>query len=116
MSESDNPKDERDLGVQPLDKMMDAWGIENHDVVAVSTEQLTHKQVQKARKGRRLTLKMMQKVTRAYNVCIWHRLTAEQKEAYYEYMHRDLFSYAKGFQENWEDPNTALIVEFREAE
>ena len=40
----------------------------------------------------------------------------EQKEVYYEYMHRDLFSYAKGFQENWEDPNTALIVEFREAE
>ena len=116
MSESDNPKDERDLRVQPLDKMMDAWGIENHDVVAVSTEQLTHKQVQKARKGRRLTLKMMQKVTRAYNVCIWHRLTVEQKEVYYEYMHRDLFSYAKGFQENWEDPNTALIVEFREAE
>ncbi len=112
MSDSDYSKDERDLGPQPLDIMMDAWGIDNHDVVAVSTEQLTHKQVQKARKGRRLTLKMMQKVTRAYNVCIWHRLTKEQKETYYEYMHRDLFSYAKGFQENWEDPNTNLIAEF----
>ena len=55
---------ERDLGSQPLDRMMDEWGMGNHDVVSVSTEQLTHKQVQKARKGRRLTLKMMQKVSR----------------------------------------------------
>ena len=116
MSESDYPKDERDLGVQPLDQMIDLWGIDNHDVVAVSTEQLTHKQVQKARKGRRLTLKMMQKVTRAFNVCIWHRLTKEQKEVYYEYMHRDLFNYAKGFQENWEDPNKELIAEFNKDE
>lgn len=112
MSDSDYSKDDRDLGSQPLDTMMEAWGLDNHDVVAVSTEQLTHKQVHKARKGRRLTLKMMQKVTRAYNVCIWHRLTKEQKEVYYEYMHRDLFNYAKGFQENWEDPNAGLIVEF----
>ena len=52
--------DERDLGLQPLDKMMDEWGLDNHQLVEVSTEQLTHKQVQKARKGRRLTLKMMQ--------------------------------------------------------
>ncbi len=111
MSNSDYPKDDRDLGAQPLDHMMEAWGLENHDIVAVSTEQLTHKQVQKARKGRRLTLKMMQKVTRAFNVCIWHRLNKEQKEAYYEYMHRDLFNYAKGFQSGWQDPNHALMEE-----
>ena len=49
--------DERDLGLQPLDKMMNEWAIDNHQLVEVSTEQLTHKQVQKARKGRRLTLK-----------------------------------------------------------
>ena len=77
--------DERDLGLQPLDKMMGEWGIDNHQLVEVSTEQLTHKQVQKARKGRRLTLKMMQKVTRAFNVAIWGQLSDEQKEAYYEY-------------------------------
>ena len=111
MSDSDYSKDDRDLGAQPLDQMMEDWGLENHDIVAVSTEQLTHKQVQKARKGRRLTLKMMQKVTRAFNVAIWHRLNKEQKEAYYEYMHRDLFNYAKGFQENWEDPNQGLMAE-----
>lgn len=99
---------DNDLGDQPLDNMMEGWQLENHDLVEVSTEQLTHKQVQRARKGRRLTLKMMQKVTRAFNVSIWHRLTDEQKEAYYEYMHRDLFSYAKGYDTDWKDPNTEL--------
>lgn len=104
---------ERDLGPQPLDRMMDEWGMGNHDMVEVSTEQLTHKQVQKARKGRRLTLKMMQKVTRAFNVAIWHRLSDEQKEGYYEYMHRDLFNYAKGYDADWVDPNASLQVELK---
>lgn len=99
---------ERDLGSQPLDHMMNEWGINNHDMVSVSTEQLSHKQVQKARKGRRLTLKMMQKVTRAFNVTIWYRLSDEQKEGYYEYMHRDLFNYAKGYDAEWIDPNESL--------
>lgn len=106
MSNAD--RDERDLGVQPLDGMMQAWGIGNHELVEVSTEQLTHKQVQKARNGRRLTLKMMQKVTRAFNVTIWHKLNDEQKEAYYEYMHRDLFNYAKGHDASWSDPNVDI--------
>ncbi|MBK1790019.1 hypothetical protein [Persicirhabdus sediminis] len=105
---------ERDFGDQPLDRMMQAWGMSNHDLVEVSTEQMTHKQVQKARKGRRLTLKMMQKVCRAFNVAIWYQLNDEEKEAYYEYMHRDLFSYAKGADENWVDPNTKLIEAFLE--
>lgn len=103
--------EERDLGAQPLDGMMQSWGIGNHDLVEVSTEQLTHKQVQKARNGRRLTLKMMQKVTRAFNVAIWYKLNDEQKEAYYEYMHRDLFNYAKGHVADWQDPNTAMMAE-----
>jgi hypothetical protein len=97
-----------DLGEQPLDAMMLAWKLENHNLVEVSTEQLTHKQVQRARKGRRLTLKMMQKVTRAFNVAIWHRLNDEEKETYYEYMHRDLFNYAKGYDVGWKDPNAEL--------
>jgi len=63
-----------DLGTQPLDTMMQSWQMSNHQMVEVSTEQLTHKQVQRARSGRRLTLKMMQKVTRAFNVTIWFRL------------------------------------------
>ena len=108
---SDTENTVRDLGVQPLDAMMKAWNVDNHDLVEVSTEQLTHKQVQKARMGRRLTLKMMQKVTRALNVAVWYKLNDEQKEAYYEYMHRDLFNYAKGHDPEWLDPNETIQKE-----
>ncbi len=112
---SETERAERDLGVQPLDEKMHDWKLENHDLVEVSTEQLTHKQVQKARSGRRLTLKMMQKVTRAFNVAIWYRLNDEQKEKYYEYMHRDLFNYAKGYDQTWSDPNIEIQEELNHA-
>ena len=51
-----------ELGVQPLDKTMEELGLKNHDLVAASTEGLTHKQVQKGRKGRRLTRNVQDKV------------------------------------------------------
>ena len=51
---------------------------------------------------------MMQKVTRAFNVAIWYRLNDEQKEHYYEYMHRELFNYAKGYDQAWDDPNREI--------
>ena len=100
--------DDRDLGKQPLDAMMTAWNISNSDMVSVSTEQLTHKQIQRARNGRRLSLKMMQKVNRAYNVSIWFRLNDQQKELYFEYMHKHLFNYAKGYDPDFTDPNEQL--------
>lgn len=99
---------ENELGPQPLDAMMTSWNMSNTQIVEVSTEQLTHKQVQRARQGRRLTLKMMQKVNRAYNVCIWYQLSDEQKEAYFEYFHKHLFNYAKGYDASFVDPNEAL--------
>ena len=100
-----------DLGTQPLDAMMKSWNMTNHQMVEVSTEQLTHKQVQRARTGRRLTQKMMQKVTRAYNVCIWYKLSDEQKEAYFEYFHKHLFNYAKGFDPAFVDPNEPIRLQ-----
>ncbi len=100
--------EERNLGPQPLDALMTRLGIGNHDLVAVSLEQLTHKQVQKARNGRRLTLNMMQKVARALNVCIYERLKKEDREKFHEYIHRDLFNYAKGYDPTAEDPNSEL--------
>ena len=100
--------EERDQGTQPLDAMMTAWGMSNNEVVAVSTEQLTHKQIQRARNGRRLSLKMMQKVNRAFNVTIWFKLSDVQKETYFEYMHKHLFNYAKGYDADFADPNEAL--------
>ncbi len=101
-------------GTQRIDSIISAAGLDNHTLVDASTEQLTHKQVQKARCGRQLTLKMMQKVARALNVAIWYRLNDEQKEQYYEYIHRDLFSYAKGYEAEWVDPNTQLFAQLAE--
>ncbi len=98
----------RNHGEQPLHALMQQWRVENHDLVRISTEQLTHKQVQRARMGRQLTLKMMQKVTRALNVAIWGRLNEAQKEEYFEYMHKHLFNYAKGYSPSWQDPNDDL--------
>ncbi|MBR5523355.1 MAG: hypothetical protein IKV82_07820 [Akkermansia sp.] len=103
-----NEENERNHGIQRIDAIMQRWGLENHDLVTVSIEQLTHKQVQKARQGRQLTLKMMQKVARALNVAIWEKLSVADRELYYEYIHRDLFSYAKGYDANWPDPNNNL--------
>jgi len=100
---------ERDHGLQPLEALLVAWGLGNHELVAASTEQLTHKQVQKARKGRQLTLHTMQKVTRAFNVAIWNRLTAEQRERFFEYQHKHLFTYAKGRDPAWQDPNRGIV-------
>jgi hypothetical protein len=76
-------KDTKDLGVQPLDALMIKHGLTNHGLVAVSTEQLSHKVVQKARKGRRLTPKAKTKILNAL-----HHALPEQKFA-----HRDLFNY-----------------------
>lgn len=106
-----NEDNGKNHGLQPVDTLMRLWGLDNHDLVAVSTEQLTHKQVQKARQGRQLTLKLMQKVARALNVAVWNRLTSEQKERYVEYIHRDLFTYAKGYDASATDANRALIDE-----
>lgn len=54
-------------GPQPLDQIMESAGISNHAVVAASAEPLTHKVVQKARRGRKLTRRAQEKVLRALN-------------------------------------------------
>jgi hypothetical protein len=60
-------REERDLGEQPLARLMTERGLAPSDLVAASTEQLTHKQVARAMKGRRLTPNVMDKVLRAWN-------------------------------------------------
>ncbi len=101
--------EERDLGTQPLQPLMERWGVTNHDLVEASPEQLTHKQIQRAQAGRRLTLKMMMKVARSLNIAVWTRLPKEQKEIYYEYLHKDIFSYAKDYNPEKADPNEEII-------
>ena len=62
---------EMDVGVQPLDAIMTEKGIKNHDLVnAAPPGFITHKQIQKGRKGRRLSMHMQDKVLDALNAFV----------------------------------------------
>ena len=61
------PDQERDLGEQPLARLLMELGLKAHDLVAASTEQITHKMVQRGCKGRRLTRNVQGKLLRALN-------------------------------------------------
>ena len=73
---------ERDLGSQPIGGILAERGLRAHDVVAASTEQITHKMVARACKGRRLSRRVHVKIQRALN-----RATGEQ------YTLGELFTY-----------------------
>jgi hypothetical protein len=47
---------------------MEERGLKNHDLVAASKDGLTHKQVQKGRKGRRLTRHIQDKIVNALSI------------------------------------------------
>ena len=64
---SDPADIERDLGEQPLARLLAERGLKSHDLVAASTEQITHKMVARACKGRRLTPNVQGKILRALN-------------------------------------------------
>ena len=100
---------DRNHGPQPLDAILDHWGLTNAELVASAGEQLTHKQVQRARKGRQLTLRMMMKLTRLLNEVITANLPKEKLTGFTPYLHRDLFTYAKGHDPSRPDPNATLI-------
>lgn len=59
----------RDYAFQPLDAILMARGFNNEDLVRASTMQLTFKQVQKARTGRKVTLNIQNKILAALNAC-----------------------------------------------
>ncbi|MGD0077726.1 MAG: hypothetical protein ABSB91_03755 [Sedimentisphaerales bacterium] len=75
-------KIEHDLGPQPISGILAELNLKPHDLVAASTQQLTHKMVSHACKGRRLTLNTQTKVLNALNTAIGKN-----------YSLRDLFSY-----------------------
>jgi hypothetical protein len=68
---------ERDLGEQPLARLLTELGLKSHDLVAASTEQITHKMVQRGCKGRRLTKNVQRKLLRAFDKATGetHKLT-----------------------------------------
>jgi len=73
-----------ELGTQPLDAVMDEMNLSNHDLVVANKDQLTHKTVNKARKGRQLTKRSQRKVIDAVNA------VKGEREAY---QLEDLFTY-----------------------
>ena len=77
-----NPEIERNLGEQPIAQIMREHDLKPHDLVAMSSVEMTHKMVARACKGRRLTLNTQTKVLAALN-----RATGRT------YSLRDLFNY-----------------------
>ncbi len=60
---------EMNVGTQPLDAIMNEKEIKNTALVAIAPPGfITHKQIQKGRKGRRLTMHMQQKVLDTLNI------------------------------------------------
>lgn len=80
---------ERNLGVQPLDGIMVEHALGNHDLVTASKEPMTHKAVQRARKGRRLTKHMKQRMADALNQAV----KLQGKEVERDWVVSDLFTY-----------------------
>jgi len=71
-----------DLGPQPIAAIMVELGLKPNDLVSNSTEQLTHKMISRAAKGRRLTPNIKNKILRALN-----------KATGTEYTLKDIFNY-----------------------
>lgn len=85
MSGSRQKEIQRDLGEQPIAGILAECGLKPGDLVSHSTEQLTHKMVSRAAKGRRLTLHVQRKILAALN-----------KAAGKQYVLKDLFNYSGG--------------------
>ena len=81
MLNKDN-KIERDLGEQPIKQIMVEHNLKPHDLIEISTEQITHRMVTRAGKGRRLTRHIQIKVLNALN-----------KATNKIYVLKDLFNY-----------------------
>ena len=69
---------ERDLGSQPIARLLEELTLTPNSLVEVSTEQLTHKMVSRATKGRRLTENTKGKVVRALNAATGKQFTAAE--------------------------------------
>ncbi|MCE5186483.1 MAG: hypothetical protein LLF76_10195 [Planctomycetaceae bacterium] len=58
---------EMNLGPQPIEDILKKHNLKAHDLVAASNEQITHKMVARACKGRRLSRNVQLKILRALN-------------------------------------------------
>ena len=88
-SEADAPS--KTHGIQPLDAIMIEHGLDNHALVAASAEPLTHKAIQRARKGRHLTPHMRLRVSAALSRAV----KSKGVELEREFGPSDLFTYTR---------------------
>jgi len=72
----------RNLGDQPIARIMADHGLKARDLVAVSTDQLTHKMVSRACKGRRLTPNVQSKIRDALNKSTGKKYSMEELFTY----------------------------------
>lgn len=89
MTETEESPIERNLGTQPLDAILLELSLSNHDIVAASAEPMTHKAVQRARKGRRLTIHMQRRMVVAVNKAATLKETPPEQP----WTLKDLFTY-----------------------
>jgi hypothetical protein len=79
-----------------FDTIMNKYDLKNHDVVVHAPGMLTHKMVQKARKGKILTGKSQLKLTHAVNAAIQQKIMQEDSQvsladSYVPFKKADLF-------------------------
>ncbi len=67
---------ERNLGLQPIAGVLAELELLPHALVEASTEQITHKMVSRAMKGRRLTRNTRDKIVRALNAASGNHYSA----------------------------------------
>ncbi len=75
-------KSDMEAGVQPLDAVLLQLQLKSHDLVAASAEHLTHKEVQKGRRGRRLTANLQGKIVRALSAVAGRPFAARELFTY----------------------------------
>ena len=59
--------EQREYGPQPIAELLVKHALKGHDLVATSTEQITHKMVSRACKGRKLSRRVQLKIRNALN-------------------------------------------------
>jgi hypothetical protein len=73
-----NNEIQRNLGTQPITDIMARHNLKPHDLVAASKQQLTHKMVSRACKGRKLTDNSKSKVLIALNLAAKRNYTLSE--------------------------------------
>ncbi len=87
IAQEGSPAIQREMGIQPIDAIMNEHDLTNHDVMQMNRGGLTHKNIAKARKGRRLSPKIKVRITEALNALL------KQRKVEKSFVPKDLFNY-----------------------